>query len=368
MQVDDQEHNGHEHSRVMDQEGDSIIVPPPPPPPLVPMYTLKYTLKGHAKPVSVVKLSPDGRWIATGSADQSVKLWSAIDGRYERTLLGHAHGVNDVAWHPDSAHLASASDDSRVRLWAATGTGAGTCLRSLAGHTAAVFCLAFHPRATLLATGSFDETVRFWDPATGVCVRILPAHSDPVTSLHFSADGSLLVSGAYDGLVRLWDTRSGLCLRTLVHPEVPPVGCVRFTPNGRFVLVATLDGTLRLWSIKAGGAIEMELRGHDNAQFCIFAGLAAVPLLDGGDARKTRYLHLVACGSENGGVYLWNVEEEMPAAVLRSHKEPVIALDYAADGSMIVSGGNDTYVKIWVPLQQQPVPPRHEDEPMQVDS
>ncbi|ORZ39925.1 will die slowly-like protein [Catenaria anguillulae PL171] len=317
-------------------------------------HKVRYTLKGHAKAISVVKFSPDGKWLATGSADKSIKLWSAVDGSFDRTLVGHVQGINDLAWSSDSVYLASASDDNRIRIWNATGANnaspAGTCLRALEGHTSHIFCVAFNPHGNLIASGSFDETVRIWDAATGTCLRVLPAHSDPVTTVSFSADGSLIVSASYDGLVRIWDARSGLCLRTLVHPDNPPVGCVRFSPNGKFLLVATLDSSIRLWNLHSS-TVERELRGHRNERFCLFTSLIVQAVTsEDDDAPQHRYM--VLSGSEDSALYLWDLTSEDVITTLVAHKDAVLAVDFTPYGNLIASGGvdGDKSVKIWGPI------------------
>ena len=111
-----------------------------------PAYDLHTTLRGHERSVSSVKFSPDGEWIASSSADQSVRLWSARTSKFDKSLVGHDGGVSDVAWSADSRLLATASDDKLVKLWEAA---SGRCLITMRGHTNYVFCVKFNPQVSV---------------------------------------------------------------------------------------------------------------------------------------------------------------------------------------------------------------------------
>ena len=149
--------------------------------------------------MSQVRISPDGRWIASSSADGTVRIWSAETGQHMETLVGHVAGVSAVAWSPDGATLASGSDDKAIRLWDRV-TGRPARARPLLGHHNYVYCLAFSPKGNILASGSYDEAVFLWDVRAGRLMRSLPAHSDPVSGIDFARDGTLVVSCSTDGL------------------------------------------------------------------------------------------------------------------------------------------------------------------------
>jgi COMPASS component SWD3 len=88
----------------------------PKPKPFKP-YSLKLLLKGHKRGVAAVKISPDGRWIASCSADATIRIWDAATGKVVHILEAHLAGISTISWSPDSTIIASGSDDKSIRLW-----------------------------------------------------------------------------------------------------------------------------------------------------------------------------------------------------------------------------------------------------------
>src|SRR5262249_53136172 len=121
-------------------------------------------LAGHTDSVFSVVFSPDGRTLASGSGDGTVRLWDTVTGAERRSLQGHTGWVSAVAFRLDGRALASGSRDTTVRLWDAV-TGAELC--TLRGYASAVHSVAFSPDGRTLASGSGDHTVRLWDTVTG---------------------------------------------------------------------------------------------------------------------------------------------------------------------------------------------------------
>ena len=199
----------------------------------------------HTWHVYSVSFSPDGTTLASGSGDETVRLWDVETGHHIRTLEGHTWHVNSISFSPDSVILASGSSDFTVRLW---DVATGRQLQRLEGHMGEVYSVSFSPDGTTLASGSSDATVRLWDVATGKQFRTFEGHTDDVESISFSRDGITLASGSSDATVRLWDVATGKQFRAF-EGHTDDVESVLFSPDGSTLASWSEDGTVLLWEL-----------------------------------------------------------------------------------------------------------------------
>ncbi|KAK8798783.1 hypothetical protein WA158_007867 [Blastocystis sp. Blastoise] len=271
-----------------------------------------YLLNGHLGSVTCIRFSPNGKYLASSSADGTIKLWDT-DSWIEVALLeGHQSGVNHICWSNDNRYLASCSDDKTVRLWDVENH---ICLRVLEEMKEYAFTMAYHPRNTILATAG-DEYIYIWETHTGTCLYKIQAHNHCISSLSYSADGSILISSSLDGLVRLWDVKTGSCLRTvLIKNNEVPISNATLTPNSKYLLISTKNNIMYLYNIFTDKCIA-EYKGHQNTLYCSTPSFLITP--------QNQY---ILTSGEDSSVYIFNVKNSLPVQKIDLNKDAVIGTD-----------------------------------------
>jgi WD40 repeat protein len=220
-----------------------------------PTGRIQRVLKGHTQPISALAFSPDGKWLASGSDDLTIRLWDPKTGQAKVIKTPHKVRLSRLAFSPDSRYLASAGGPI-ARLWA---VATGTHELQFKGHEKAVLALAWGPDGKTVATGGLDSTVRLWN-LDGRCRQTFNTPLERIHVLAFTADSKALLIAGTPRTAYLLDLVSGK-ERVKFADLDGPVACGAFSPDGRLAVTAGARGDeLQLWKT-ATGALARRLSG-----------------------------------------------------------------------------------------------------------
>ena len=214
------------------------------------------TLQGHDDWVYSVDFSPDGNTLASGSRDNTVKIWDCRTGECLYTLTGHDNRVKSVAFNPLGTLLATASDDKTIKIWDVNWNINNHCLQTLLGHQDRIDCVVFSPDGKIIASAGCDRTIKLWDVNTGECLNSLPAHTRRIRKVVFTSNNnSILASCSDDETVKLWDMNTGENIKTLSGHD-KAVWAVAISPDNSILASGSGDQTIKLWHLETGECIQ----------------------------------------------------------------------------------------------------------------
>lgn len=285
---------------------------------------------GHSGLIAAIAFTSDSKLVASGSDDNTIKIWDVATGAQLRTLTGHTKGVNAVTFSPDSRLLASGSNDDTARIW---DVSTGKLLHTLTKHSMPVKSVAINRDGTVLATSSIDKLIVLWDLQSGKEIRTLVGHGGNVSSVAFGPDGKTLASSSWDKTVKLWNTSTGEVLQTL--PADVALMSVAFSPNGRMVAGAGSFSVIKLWDAASGQELHTMRAGAEWVYPIAFSP-------------DSKFLASGSNSTDGRTVKLWDVSTGREAEAFKSfmHQPRVFSMAFSPDGKTLAVGGDENSVSL----------------------
>ncbi|MDE5100864.1 MAG: serine/threonine protein kinase [Trichodesmium sp. St16_bin4-tuft] len=278
--------------------------------------------------VSSVVFSPDGKMLATGSRETTVKILEIPTGKVINTFPADDSIIWSVAFNSDATQLVAGTYYWRVMIWNVPTVAEEPF--QIFEHRAPIWSVVMSPDDEIVASSSGDKRVKVWNLKTGSLIFSFPDHSDTIYSIDISSDGKKLVSGSADQTIKIEDLDTGDLINTL-NGHTGAIRSVKITPDGKKIVSGSYDTTVKIWDLKTGKLIKT-LSGHT-------AEVISVDI-----SRDGRY---IASGGKDNNIKVWDLEKGELLNTLTGHTDEVYTVAFSPDGNSIASGGKDRTIKLW---------------------
>lgn len=321
----------------------------------IPAKAVHSSLNKVKHPINVVKWTPEGRRLLTGSTSGEFTLWNGMGFNFETIMQAHETAIRAVEYTSTDDWLLSADQTGVVKYWQTNFNN----VKEIQAHTEAVRGLAIAPTDTKFVTCADDTTLKIWDFASSMEESTLTGHGWEVKSVDWHPHKGLLVSGSKDHTVKFWDPRTSRCLTTL-HGHKNPISKTMFEPvQGNMLATCARDHTARIFDLRMMRDVLL-LKGHEKDIITM--------------AWHPMHKNLLSTGGVDGSIFHYLLDEQNPPAGVAPSMSPYDAADpqnapaqtiypahslqYAHDftvwtmdwhplGHILASGSNDRVTRFW---------------------
>jgi len=321
----------------------------------IPARHLHTSLNKNKHPVNVVRWTPDGRRLLTGSSSGEFTLWNGTGFNFETIMQAHDVAIRALSYSHNNDWLLSADHDGMIKYWQPNFNN----VKVIQGHSDAIRDIAFSPNDSKFITAADDQKLKIFDFALGTEESVLEGHGWDVKSVDWHPTKGLIVSGSKDHLVKLWDPRTSRVLTTLHGHKNTLTKTLFERVRGDCLATSARDQIARVFDLRMMRDIVL-LKGHEKE----ISTLTWHPIhsnmisTGGGDGAIFHYL-LDEPNNPPGTVPTlapWDSTSPSTAVaqtihpahkIKHAHEFPIWSMDWHPLGHILASGSNDRTTKFW---------------------
>ena len=300
-----------------------------------PTVTLSKTLTGHTEPINCLSYSPDGKFLASGSAAESILsdsgkfeiiIWNVSDGKLLTNLTGHQSPIQSISFSKSGKQLVSADTKGEIRIWSLDSMKQMKFIDGLEW----ISTVCFTPDSKfILGEYSYDKKVNIWDTETGELVATLPVNLQ-IGSMDISPDGSKIALSCYHK-IQIWSLISKKELISIDDNSVNGFG-IKYSNDGKKLAVGLGNGEIKLFDPETLQLLTT-LQGHFK------------PVLSVSFSKDNKYL---VSGSSDQMIKVWNLQTQKELkSLINEHKGTVQAVSFNPTANSFATTGQDKLIKIW---------------------
>lgn len=331
-------------------------------------YQLHCVLRGHIHAVHALCFSNDGRWLISGGIDGCIYVWEVDSGRWVQTITRQKKSIIAISLHSDNEQLAVALTDETIQVW--------NLPRAVLCHTlstaSTISDLAFSSDGKLLISVGDERQIHLWNATHYDAHTLLYGHEGKILAVTFNATGDLFATGGEDAQISLWDAATMRLLQT-IPGHTDAVLALSFSASGNHLASGSADQTVRVWDLRTGKQHNI-LRGHFGWVNAVAFSADARTLISGGYDQTIRVWemysgqlllahkgqlkrvdfmkfspdgHQLAASSLDGRIYIWDVATAKLRHLLKGPQAATRGLVFSRNGTRLATASDDHTVRLW---------------------
>lgn len=305
-------------------------------------WELTQKITAHKEAIADLAITPDEKYVLSVSWDRNLKLWELATGELVDSIEAHSQGLLTVECskkvkYTDTRYwLATGSFDQHIKLWSIGQDLKFKQEEVIAYHSGSIHDLAIASEAEILVSGSYDQTIKQWNLFTGAKISTSLDESGGIYALALYSNHAIIATGGGDGQVTLWQLESGDLLAQFLG-NVSSVQSLAFSDDGELLAAGCVDGTIKLWQLNQSNLTEnlepIQVFDAHKAQVMSLAFHPSKPIF-------------LSAGAD-GTIKSWHLDLEEPLSIITQESQSIFSILLNTNADLLVSGGVDGDLKIW---------------------